>query len=835
MGKRKWKKQAKSIWKRIRTRSIRWTIALAVVVIGVVAIVTVECLQQHEAAAPSEPTVDCTPGEYPSTSVTVRAAVEVGDIDYPRISSDVVIRAPRTWSRANDLLGDPEHSAYRAALRCLFGNDQTDFSVYRTGPPTVTVSGGEVVVHDHVWTELVKPGHGPVGVLDLTIEPDQPWRISVMSRHGLSRSTAWNVTIAAPQHWLESAVPHPWPPYAAKPGELTWLYGITSPTADCAMLAAAQLTPDIRASTYAWEGSTGGDLFLNSADALSASAFLIVILIFIRRIQKRMPPDAEYLVGRARWVTVALLALQFLGLCIEITRVILNAQGERVPDWSTAAWAVDIAVGVTILAIAHCYGVRRKPQLAALRVIAVALLIGWLLREPVAFTNTLQTNYAQDLRIAESTVVFVVTLSVVAALIHAVRAITRSNGKRSERAWWIWPVAAFAAAGLLLERIATTLRNDSLQRWIFDPSPLTDTSRTAFRFTLWSLPAAWLWILALVPAIAVYVMSRSYLQHKVTPRRRTLLMISLTLLVVGPAQWSLTIYGFDLPLWLLVATAFWLFCRVGKPVLDRELRSDGKIHAHMTQREVAAVRRSAKQWLNQKSDSSKTPRHPVFPGRVTPVDVVLAVGPGDSPGENMRIIVKLSLWLGVPFGLAVYLFREITRADLTSALPDSVVLGYFSDVAWEAVKWVFAAAALGVFWQHLPGKRGPIKVLPLVLAYFVGSACVFVTSTLTGGSFVTDGLIDAAVFGIVLVFLGFAMDIRTLQGLDTTGDLTLNEGIAAYGVSNVPTRITAALVPVSAVITIVFTIIAGPQSDSKPGVQSQSPDTSQNRPSAPVK
>ncbi|MFJ7218635.1 DUF6185 family protein [Amycolatopsis sp. NPDC098790] len=807
---------------------------LAVAVVGVVAVGAVECLYQHEAAESAGSMADCVLEEYPSTSVTVRAAVEVDDVDYPRVSSDVVIRVPRTWGRAQDLLGDPDHGAYRAAIRCLLGVYSTDFPVYRDGPPSVTVSGGEVVVHDHVWTELVKAGRGAVGVLDLTIEPDQPWRMAVVSRGGLSHSTSWTVTIAAPQNWLDSAVPQPWPPYAAGPGELTWFYGVTSPTDEGVELAAADLTPDARAVAFVWQGSIAGDLFLRCTAASSAAAFLVIVLIFIRRIRKQLPHRDTPLVRRAWSVTVPLLVLQAVGLGIDITRVVLGAQGDRVPDWSTAAWGVDIAVGVTILVVAHCFGVGRKPRVAALQAFAASLAIGWLLADTVAFTTTQRADYALILRLSENVMVFAITLIAGAATIQAVRSIARSAGKRPKRVWWTWPIASVAAGGLLVERAWTALRNDFLQQWMYDPQPLADAVRNAPRYTLWWMPANWLWIFDLVPAIAVFVLSRSYLRDSSTPDHRMLTIISLTLLVLGPAQWSVAVYGFDLPTWLLVAAAFLLFHRIGRPVLDRELRSGEKIRDFVASRGDAAVRLAAIRWLKRSTQPSGVPCHPDLPKRVTPVDVVLAMGPGGSPGENMTIVVKIALWLGVPVGLAVYLSRQVARLDFTAGLPDSVFLGYFINFSWEVAKWVFAAAVLGVLWQYLPGKRGPVKVLPLVLAYSVGAVCEFMVPMVVGGTVEIDGLIDAGVFAIDLMFLGLAMDIRTLRNLDVARYFTFKEGLSVYGVSNLPSRITAALAPVSAVIAVVFTIIAGPQSDSKPELP-QSPDTVQNKPNAAIR
>ncbi|MET8850541.1 DUF6185 family protein [Amycolatopsis sp. NPDC004625] len=827
MGKRR-------LSKRARTTAIRWAIAVAVAAVGVAVVATVEGLQQHEAAQAVESTPDCTPDEFPRAAVTVRAAVETDNVDYPRISSDVVIHAPRMWNRADDLLGDPDHSDYRSALRCLLGAYETDFPLYRSEPPAVTVSDGEVVVHDHVWTELVQSGHGAVGMLDLNIERGKPWRLAVVSRGGLSKATSWNVTIAAPAHWLASSVPQPWPPHDAKPGELTWFYGTTSPTDDQVELAVAELTPDVRATVYVWHGSTLGDLMVQGTDAVSEAAFPAVILLFIRRTRKHLPDTAGKLVRRARLITIAVLVLQSVGLGIEITRAILTAQSDQVPDWSTVAWAVDIAVTVTVLGFALCSGVRQKPLFTALPVLLAASTLGLALDDGSAFTNSQWVDYALILRLCESAMVFVVVLFAVAALIHALRSLTRSNGNRPERAWWLWPAASITAGVLVLERVATALHNYSIQLWLNDPGS-TDTLWGVFRFVLWGLPGDWLWVFATLPAVVVYVLTRTLLQHEVAPSRRTLMELSLALFVAGPASWALPIYGFALPLWLLGTTTYWLCWRAGKSALDRHLLSGGTIRAYVARRGATAVRLSATRWLRHTTDPAGALHHPDLPKRVSPVDVILAIGPGNTPYENMRTMVRFSLWPGVAVGLAVYCFREIARADFTLTSPGTLVLAYANDIALMTASWVLGAAAVGLLWQYLPGKRGPMKVLPLVVANAVGPLCRLLVAKLTGGAADPDGLIDAAVFTIVFVFLGLAMDIRTLRDLGAAKYLTLKEGVAAYGVSNLPSRITAALAPVSAVIALAFTVIAGPQTDSKPANQPSGPETAQNKPNTQIK
>ncbi|EOD69532.1 hypothetical protein H480_05659 [Amycolatopsis vancoresmycina DSM 44592] len=810
----------------------RWAIAVAVAAVGVAVVATVEGLQQHEAAQKTESTPDCTLDEYPRAAVTVRAAVETDNVDYPRISSDVVIRAPRMWNRADDLLGDPDHSDYRSALRCLLGAYPTDFSVYRNEPPTITVEDGDVVVHDHVWTELVQSGHGAVGMLDLNVERAKPWRLAVVSRGGLSRSTSWNVTITAPVHWLASSVPQPWPPHDAKPGEVTWYYGTTSPMDDQKELAITELTPDVRTTVYVWHGSTFGDLMVQGVDAVSAAAFPAVILLFIRRIRKHLSDDGDKLARRARRVTIAVLIIQFVGLGIQITRAILAAQGDRVPDWSTAAWAADIAVGLAVLVLARCSGVRRRPLFAAVPVLVATLAFGWVLGDNVAFTGRWEDD-ALFLRLSETAMVFVVLLLAVAGFVDALRSLTRSNGKRPRRAWWVWPVTSVVTGALVLERVITALHNDSLQQWINDPGP-TGVLRGIFRYTLWGLPGAWLWIFGALPAVAVYVLARTVLQHKSDADRSLLWYLSLALFVAGPVTWSLTIYGFELPFWLLGALVYWLCCRAGKPLLDSTLPSGGRIRDYATQQGDAAVRRDATRWLKHAAGPA-APRHPKLPKQVTPVDVVLALGPGRTPYENMRTMVRFSWWMGVTVAVVVYFSRKVASADLTAASPDSLILQYAGDIVWTAAGWVLAAAALGLYWQYLPGKRGFVKVLPLAVANAVGPICVFLASKLTGGTGDVDELIDGAVFTIVLFFLGLAMDIRTLRDLGAARYLTLRQGMAAYGVSNLPSRITAAVAPVSAVIALVFTIIAGPQSNSTPASQPPSPETGQNKPNTGIK
>jgi hypothetical protein len=216
------------------------------------------------------------------------------------------------------------------------------------------------------------------------------------------------------------------------------------------------------------------------------------------------------------------------------------------------------------------------------------------------------------------------------------------------------------------------------------------------------------------------------------------------------------------------------------------------------------------------------------PGRITPLDVLLAVGAGVRPMDNLVRCVRLMIWPAVLGGLTLLIAQWSAGVDYSGGYPGSIAAGYIRDVLWAIGKWLFAAGVVGVAWHHLPGRRGPVKVLPVVAAYASGSLVTYGVPYLFGGAYSLNDALAAGLFAAVLIGVGVRMDISVLRELNASRRLSRKQFITGYGVGNLPSRITVLLAPLTAAIAIFGSVFVSPSPEpsvdrtSNPSVSSTS-------------
>ncbi len=784
-----------------------------------------ESLISSESAKLRDTVVTCDPANYPAATVDVDAKVTADRLSTPRLTTTTTVHLPHSWYASNDLLGNRGAVAYRSAIRCLFGDGSTESAVSRDQPPSAVMTSGDVIVTDTVWFKLDKPGNATLGPVDLDVQDNGDWQLTVNSRWGLVQATAWNVTVAAPDGWLTGAAP--WPePTTAESGVLSWYFGATAPKTQT-MLTAVSLHPSAASDVLIWEGTSWGHIVgWMLLDWPQTTAFPVLVLLFVRWARKQRLRPGERITeaaNNARRVTLPVLVFQLAVLGVEITWTALDALGQQVPDWSNAAWAVDIAACVIALLLAWRWWIRGSVLLVAALGFAAILVAVPMLSGDLAFKHNDPVRVVV-LSILETSLIFLVALLVVAAFMNAVRILFRPPRKATSP-FLLWASASLITAGLLFEWYWLAGHNYALQQWQADPGPATEYMQGVFRYYLWHLIDDWQWIYLLVPAVAACTLTFDYLRQSAVPPRKPLMTVVSLLVALGPAVWYPTYAGFSLPIWIAVVATFRLLCAIKTPVLDLNLVSGEPIRNWVSRHGPAAAETHAKVWLSHRvgapASAQLLPERvtPVLPRRVTPVDVVFALGAGRTPYGNLKVMVKFAVWPGIAAGVALCFFREFVRTDYGGTVAQSVAKVWLEDLSWEFIKWIFAAAALGIFWQYLPGKRGPIKVLPLVAAIGVGPLLAFVTPYLLGGDISFDSLIELATFTVVMTLLGWRMDLQVLRNLDSARYSTWKESMAIYGVGNISSRITTSLAPLAAVITILFTLIAGPDKAAKTEVK----------------
>ncbi|WP_123962374.1 DUF6185 family protein [Streptomyces sp. TLI_185] len=152
-----------------------------------------------------------------------------------------------------------------------------------------------------------------------------------------------------------------------------------------------------------------------------------------------------------------------------------------------------------------------------------------------------------------------------------------------------------------------------------------------------------------------------------------------------------------------------------------------------------------------------------LPDGVTPVDVAMSLGPSASPWQNG---LRASLYMTV---MSLPVMCYLYTADYAPSWWTDQFSEWFGPlwlVYWVLMPllgWAACGFLLGFFWQELPGRRGPVKILPIVLAY---------VSAMLLDSFVRYALDQSAanyqwgitgLLTIALTLTSIAMDASTLR------------------------------------------------------------------------
>lgn len=190
--------------------------------------------------------------------------------------------------------------------------------------------------------------------------------------------------------------------------------------------------------------------------------------------------------------------------------------------------------------------------------------------------------------------------------------------------------------------------------------------------------------------------------------------------------------------------------------LDQGQSDEGVVDRERIEEEL----RNLRQW---QSGPGGTASERELPPGVTVVDAILALGPRDTWWGNAMRAARYAALVSVPFA-GVLTWAQTLRGDaLNGTLYDPFG---FPEVVWSVASWVFAFAwagfLLGALWRQLPGRRGPVKALPLAVAYAVPVGLFAVGNHLLGEEQDILALAAAAVL-LVLTLTALAMDLDTFR------------------------------------------------------------------------
>ncbi|MEU0881853.1 DUF6185 family protein [Lentzea sp. NPDC005914] len=722
--------------------------ALVLLILAAVA-VTVP-LWWHSNAGPPRPAPDkCDVSAFERVSVAAEIEVGTSGRVHPRITSSLTIRIPTSNARMENLLHHDADPTRKMLISCLLHAGKNP-NEERDADTRIDYDNEVIEVVDQVHVDVDDVGVYWAGTTQVQVEDDL-WHLRVIPPPPL-HTASWEVTISAPAGWLAS--PEPWQSVDAAPTRLHW--SEFDPTFADNVVVTADLQPDAK-SAIAQAGNTPvGHAVSWGVSALTALGVAWASLFLLRH--KQFGSRADHVKFRTVWTLVVVMAI--MGVRDLFTGVFWNAGF----DWVAVYRLMNLGLALLLVSLAIAWWLSRGfAELAGL-----GMLLLWV-----------ATFYASW---AELGFAFLMTFTLLAATGKAWEMTLWKKATAGQLPLWLLVTSAVGAAVLVVERYAIAVLNANNTEWLGGRAELKLVD--VYRFYPWELlgEAKWLLLGLAVAALWKFAKGRQF-----TPMDNDALLTALVLLAVGVVLWEISVLGWSVPVWPVTLGLLWVAWIVLSKVkgLGRNLN-------------LADLRTKASEWYAS---------HDPNPGP-TPVDVLLAAGPAGEPLGNMAKAVRLGGAAAGVCGAGLVVMGYVTNPVITLNHADSVLLRIVTDVVWETAKWLFALAATGLIWQHLPGSRGVLKVLPIIAVYAIGPGLMMAVNQLSGVRG-WESPVAIATFALVLVFAGLRMDKVALDGVTLPDGNRLQRFFEAYALKNLSSKLTAVLTPSLAVLAIWSAITGG--------------------------
>ncbi len=805
--------------------------------------------------------VDCADSAVPRTTrVAAKLTLSTRETDYTRAMSEVQVRVPGSWRQAAALLADPETVQHKNLLYCLLGydvNEQRYFEVESL--PTVELVEQNMIVTFRAQVddlEWIDESVVPVGLFDLERRGPTSWIARMRYPSALLPANWTSVQVEAPPRWI--ADPKPWPPDSATDTLVTWAPLRVLPTAERGCqpdqcLSTSLAVPGLRQQSLNASSRYPGEVL---AAALYWSP-LVWLAFWLRRVarQQGQQPASREVASFAQ--PVAVLAL--LAALVWATDSYLS--DSPAPAWHTSNWIATWAVTVTAIYCCYRWGLDRTATtvfgLASLALLAYisALLQPWLLTPPGPEEGVTSEEVVLATRLQVAQAHLTMFLLYVGAL-SAARALLRRLGYDFKQVW-IWAVALVLAVTLVAER---GLLLAARMRETYSLSTEAPPARATYDYLSYFLPdvlreSAVLVASLLALGAAVLLFTAAGTVSGADGRRVTLTLSGTLLFTIE--YWDTWLWGWTIPLWVLTLPLTLQIVRSLRSRLDDVVENnDQKTLLDVVRAcDLETLRRQARDWQvnlrqgraadkrleegdidarayrqavdyeqhvgsagplgllsrlwRRRATTREVDRQPLLTSKLTPVDVLLLVGPSLSPIHNAKYAAKVAGIWGAPFALALAAYVRVAY-PLPSALTlTSAVLPTLTTAAWLFLEFAVLGAVLGATWHHLPGSRGPIRVLPIALLFAPGLMLQFASRYASGGDWSAQPLVEFLLLLAVATLVGLAMDLRSLRELRQPWQRPRRLVTSVYGLEGLPAQAAFVLAQASALVAIVAFVQGG--------------------------
>jgi len=814
-------------------------LAACVVLAGWLAVV----LTEHVQAAPRpDYSTECSDVVPPATTeVSASASIVTDRVNEVRIDTVATVKVSKSWDRAKDLLAVPDDPRRRQMLGCLlgtFGDDDERRFEEQLDSVRMVVDGQHLVFVHTAHASVTSQSSTRVGMFWVDTTDAKRWILAVVYPYPLNNTTWTSVTIDAPPAWITE--PTPWPPTMMTDRQVRWA---PHPPlrADNSTLIVVRLAPDspryqalLLADRPPWW----------SIRSSIATVPVLVVGVWLWWFARRHPA------ARARGLLHLAVPIVLLPATVIGVYVINGIQGiNEHAAWPTSNWILCCAGSLAILASAALWRIRLWTVVAAGAIMASQLIAMGVLLD---FNEQRQVTGLTAMTALQASHALLTIVVLFAGCLNAA-GLLLGRGRPVWGQTLTWLVATLVGAVLVTERFVILALRAQDTHWLASAAPADDYVPSNLAYFVTDVLSDGLWVIAV---LTVLIAAALLFDPRLgLARHRTDLLMYAALLYFTVQYWDAALWNWRLPLWLLTIPATILTFRTLRGVLDRRQANGGDLAAEARVRGLAELRTEARSWqlairkgravekalaqgqLDAQAhldnataglgDASGTrgrwrlrtwARPSRQPARVsaatldptvTPVDLLLAAGPSLRPFDNARYAARISAWSGIPIAVALGIYTHLSYPLPSTLTLSSAVLPTTSTTLWLAAEFVVFGAVTGAVWHHLPGRRGPIRVLPLVLLFTPVTAAAFLLPFLFGGAWTLQPLVELFLLWAVATVVGVAMDLAALRAIRLPWQRPRHMFALAYGVDTLTAQLTFLAAQASAVIAIITFIKTG--------------------------
>lgn len=750
---------------------------------------------------------DCTSTDFRGAGVRMALKLETQNRNFPHLTRSLHVELPVAQALGPDLEQARSSVAFKSAVQCLLdssGDYDSAASEWRNAGPTVTADGTNVVLDDTVGTDIAGPLAFSLGTVHIDQTSSSDWSIS-MSIPSVLQSAKWSeVTFEAPAGSLYG--PDPWPPKVISDRTIAWSSHSPSPAP---ARYTAEFTKDERAHVALWSGVKPGNAVASVLfwfDFVFAPGLLLGAL---RRYGKRQSSGlvSDQLNEPLRFITPVIL-LGTAGMIIAAFQGLGPGSG----DFWRIAYFVIAGVGLTLVGVAAFIwrvGMRKVLTLLVVGYVGLALAI---FNNMTSFLSTEAPAGAVCWSIYLYALIALLSLGVFEAVLR----LCRDSNSYYAKVWTTIAALLFAAA-IAIERIKLDTSYYAHQEWLATAPLGANLLSSDLPGVTYVVLSELSWLVLIVPAFCIWRLARQ-LNEKVA-ESPAVLLVGGAMLAYTVMAWDVSWSGWTGPFAFIPAVAIWVvlrrrqYLRAGKDprILEtlrgttiEELRNEvwARATAATKATNVAEPPRGSllSAWRRFRLAAPKPNTGPST--EPDAVDVLLAVGPSRAPSVNAWLAMRMSLYVTVPAAAVVtWLYVHVNPITLPS-LTDSFICNVLDSYCWALLQYSFGAAAIGLLWHYLPGRRGALKALPIALGYAIVPVIGYILPASLGGHTLKASIVDVFIFAAIAMGVGVAMDALSLRGRDGNWTPPGRMLFSAYGMQNFPAQMAFVLAQAGAIIAI---------------------------------